>query len=241
MNSKRQKAEELIYSVMDKLDSKGYNSAYYQKLFSSMTDTQFLEFCKKNLPFRFHTKPFEIEPKMYEIEDALKVLNVPLLEKVALPYLYTDSKGNPVWSKPGMVIYIHIKKMKQFLTKKNSTPSNIDNRDMKSGLLVGHDKGGKTADREMEALAVIGLDKTMEEMSTWRADYMDAKSEAYQTISVLGKISEKDIKISETDSIAKNTLNAYMISSLLNTNILNNDYMLPKTLADKQAKVSRES
>ena len=64
MNSKRQKAEELIYSVMDKLDSKGYNSAYYQKLFSSMSDTQFLEFCKKNLPFRFHTKPFEIEPKI---------------------------------------------------------------------------------------------------------------------------------------------------------------------------------
>ena len=112
---------------------------------------------------------------------------------------------------------------------------------MKSGLLINFDKNGKTTDREFEALAIMGLDKTMEEMSTWRADYMDAKSEAYQTISVLGKISEKDINISQTDSIAKNTLNAYMISSLLNTNILKNDYMLPKTLADKQAKVSRES
>lgn len=92
----------------------------------------------------------------------------------------------------------------------------------------------------MEALAVMGLDKTMDEMSTWRADYMDAKSTAYQTISTLGKISEKDIPIDEVDSISKNTLNAYMVSSLLNTNILNQDYMLPKTIAGKKAKVVRE-
>lgn len=93
----------------------------------------------------------------------------------------------------------------------------------------------------MEALAVMGMDKTMDEMSTWRADYMDAKSVAYQTISTLGKISAKDIPISETDSISKNTLNAYMVSSLLNSNILNTDYMLPKTMANKTKKVVRET
>ena len=178
---------------------------------------------------------------MYEIEDALKVLGVPLLEKVALPYLYVDKNGHPVWSKEAMVIYIHIKKMKQFITKKNATPSGIDTRDMKTGLLVSFDKGGKTSDREMEALAVMGLDKTMDELSTWRGDYMDAKSIAYQTISTLGKISAADIPIEETDSIAKTTLNAYMISSLLNTNILNVDYMLPKTIQDRRAKVTRET
>lgn len=141
MNANRQKAEELIYKVMDTLDKEGYNSSYYKTLFAKMSDTQFMEFCKRNLPFRFHTKPFVIEPKMYDIEDALKILGVPLLEKVALPYLYVDKNGNPVWSKECMVIYIHVKKMKQFITKKNSTPTGIDNRDMKSGLLVSFDKG----------------------------------------------------------------------------------------------------
>lgn len=241
MNAQREKAEKLIYDVMDKLDPKQYNSAYYKAIFAKMSDSQFRQFCSRNLSFRFHTKPFVIEPKMYDIEDALKVMNVPLLEKVALPYLYIDRNGKPVWSKPAMVIYIHIKKMKQFITKKNSTPSNIDNRDMKSGLLVSFDKGGKTSDREMESLAVMGLDKTMKEMSTFRADYMDAKSAAYQTISTMGRVSEKDIPIDDVDSIAKNTLNAYMVSSLLNTNILNKDYMLPKTIADKQKKVVRET
>lgn len=241
MNAKRKQAEELIYKVMDILDKEGYNTAYYQKLFSKMSDAQFITFFKKQLPLRFHTKPFVVEPKMYEIEDALKAMNVPLLEKVALPYLYMDKDGNPVWTKEAMVIYIHIKKMKQFITKKNSTPSNIDSRDMKTGLLVSHDKGGKTSDREMEALAVMGLDETMEEFSTWRADYMDAKSAGYQTISLLGKISKKDIPIDETDSIAKNTLNVYMVSSLLNSNILNADYILPKTLADRKKKITRET
>lgn len=241
MTPQRSKAEKLIYDVMDKLDPQGYNTAYYKTLFAKMSDAQFMKFCKRNLPFRFHTKPFVVEPKMYDVEDALKVLNVPLLEKVALPYLYIDKNGNPVWSKEAMVVYIHIKKMKQFITKKNSTPSSIDNRDMKSGLLISHDKGGKTSDREMEALAVMGLDKTMEEMSTWRADYMDAKSIAYQTIGTLGKISEKDIQIDDMDSIAKNTLNAYMVSSLINSNILNKDYMLPKTITGRKAKITRET
>ena len=130
--------------------------------------------------------------------------------------------------------------MKQFITKKNSTPTGIDNRDMKSGLLVSHDKGGRESDREMEALAVMGLDNTMDEFSTWRADYMDAKSMGYQTISVLGKVSKEDIPIEETDSIAKSTLNAYLTSALINTNIINNGYMLPKTLADRKSKVVRE-
>lgn len=241
MNAKRQEAEELIYKVLDTLDPQEYNSSYYKALFAEMTDNEFLQFCKRNLPIRFHTKPFVVEPKMYDIEAALKILNVPLLEKVALPYLYIDKDGNPVWSKEALVIYIHLKKMKQFITKKNSTPTGIDNRDMKTGLLVSFDKGGKTSDREMEALAVMGLDETMKELSTWRADYMDAKSTAYQVISTLGRISEEDVSLEETDSIAKNTLNAYLTSALINTNILNEDYLLPKTLADRHRKIVRET
>lgn len=241
MNAKRQEAEELIYEVLDTLDPQEYNSSYYKALFAEMTDSEFLQFCKRNLPIRFHTKPFVVEPKMYDIEAALKILGVPLLEKVALPYLYIDKDGNPVWSKEALVIYIHLKKMKQFITKKNSTPTGIDNRDMKTGLLVSFDKGGKTSDREMEALAVMGLDETMKELSTWRADYMDAKSTAYQVISTLGRISEEDVSLEETDSIAKNTLNAYLTSALINTNILNEDYLLPKTLADRHRKIVRET
>ena len=141
MNARRKKAEERIYEIMDIMDKTGANTAYYKEKFSKMSDTEFMKWAAKPLPIRFHTKPFEIEPSMSDIEDALNTLGTPLLEKVALPYLYVNKNGEPVWSKEAMVVYIHIKKMKQFITKKNSTPLSIENRDMKTGLLVSHDKG----------------------------------------------------------------------------------------------------
>ena len=100
---------------------------------------------------------------------------------------------------------------------------------------------GKTSDREMEALVVMGMDATMKEMSTFRADYMDAKSIAYQTITTTGKLSQKDVPLENEDSLSKNLLNAYMIGSLLNTNMLNVDYLLPATIENKQRKVTRET
>ena len=131
--------------------------------------------------------------------------------------------------------------MKQFITKKNSTPLSIENRDMKSGLLVSHDKGGKTSDREMEALTVMGMDQTMKELSTYRADYMDAKSIAYQTVATTGKLSQKDLPIENRDSLSKNLLNAFLVGSLLNSNIINMDYMLPATIENRKRKVTRET
>ena len=241
MNAKRKEAEELIYNIMDIMDKTGINSSYYKEKFNKMSDKEFQDWAAKPLPIRFHVKPFTIEPSMSDIEEALNELGTPLLEKVALPYLYVNENGEPVWSKEAMVVYIHIKKMKQFITKKNSTPLSIENRDMKSGLLVSHDKGGKTSDREMDSLVVMGMDETMKEMSTYRADYMDAKSIAYQTITTTGTLSQRDVPISNKDSLSKNLLNAYLVGSLLNSNILNIDYMLPSTIENKQRKVTRET
>ena len=113
MNAKRKKAEELIYEIMDELDKTGMNTAYYKEKFNKMSDTEFQQWAAKPLPIRFHTKPFVVEPSMDDIEKALNKLGTPLLEKVALPYLYINKNGEPVWSKEAMVVYIHIKKMKQ--------------------------------------------------------------------------------------------------------------------------------
>ena len=38
-----------------------------------------------------------------------------------------------------------------------------------------------------------------------------------------------------------NSLNAYLTSALIGTNIINKDYMLPKTLADRKVNVVRET
>ena len=235
----RQECEALIYETMDALDKTRTNSEYYKKLFSSMSDDQFSSYMKNDFPFKFHMRPFEIEPSMSDIEKAAKVVGIPLLEKVALPYLYTNKDGVPVNSQECIVGYIHLKKVQQFITKKNAMSSDIAERDMKTGLLVGFDKNGKTSDREMESLAVSGLDQTMKELSRPRADSMKAKSVMYNTINTLGSVNLKDIPIDIEDSISKNLMNTYLLGAGLQSNIVNQEYYLPYTLLNKKKAISR--
>ena len=77
MNPQREQAEELIYKVMDAADKTHTNSDYYKKIFATMSDADFKKFCQRRLPFRFHVKAFNVEPKMYDVIDAFKVLKKP--------------------------------------------------------------------------------------------------------------------------------------------------------------------
>lgn len=234
MNKQRAKAEDLIYKVMDALDNTGSMSKYYAALFKPMNDKQFLDYISKKFPYRFQTRIFKIEPTFVEIEKAANILGVPIMEKVYTPDLYVNKDGQPVTTKEALVVYIHIKKMKQFLTKKNAISTNIASRDNKTGRLVGHDKNGATSDREMESLVVSGMDNTIKELSRARADSIEAKQAMYSTISSLGTVSLNDIPEDKTDVLSKNMMNVYMIGSHINTNLINIDNMTPQTLANRR-------
>lgn len=239
MDAKRKKAEELIYKVMDAVDKSHTNSDYYKKLFASMSDNDFTEFCKRRLPFRFHIQAFNVEPKMYEIIEGFKVLDKPLIERVKLPYVYTNDKGEPIETEPCVVIYIHLKRMKQMLTKKNHTSINTDKRDMKTGLLTGEDKGGKETDREFESLATMGLDYTMDEFARAKADAMNAASQMSSEILNKGYVTDAELNVSKTDSLGKNLLNAYLIGSHIHSNLIDTDYMTPYTAKNKKQNIKR--
>ena len=240
MMKQREEAETLIYQVLDAADVTKTNSDYYRKLFANMSDDDFMNFCKRRLPFRFHQEVFKIEPKMYEIIEAFKILNKPLFEKVKLPYIYTNRDGVPVESQECLVIYIHLKRMKQMLTKKNNTAMNIEKRDMKTGLLLGEDKGGKETDREFESLATMGLEYTMDEFSRPKADAMGAISQMSNTIMAKGFVSDSDIQVAKDDSIGKNLLNVYLIGAHIHSNLVDIDYMTPITAKDKHRVIERE-
>ncbi len=237
MNANRQKAEELIYKIYDTVDPSKTNSDYYRKIFATMSDQDFMKFCKRRLPFRFHNSVFKVEPKMYDIIDAFKVLDKPLLEKVKLPYVYKNSKGEPVETQECMVIYIHLKRMKQMLTKKNNTAMSIDKRDMKTGRLLGEDKGGQETDREFESLATMGLDWTMDEFARPKADAMSAVSQMSNSILANGFVSDKDLQIPNDDSLGKNMLNAYLLGAHIASNLIDIDYMTPYTAKNRAPRV----
>ena len=242
IKARRAKAEKLIYDVLDQADVTGTNTEYYKNLFANMTDAQFYSFFTKKLPMRFHTSAFKVEPKMYEIDKAFKVLNVPLYEEVNLPYLYKDSKGRPIRSKSAMIVYLHIKRMKQMLSKKNSISLSIAERDMHTGLLTGHSKTAKTSDREEEVFAILGLDANMDEFSRIRADAMQSKEQMYSTIATTGMIKAGEIIPEKDESLAKRMLYVYMLGANVCTNLIGEDngYINPHTLKNKKQQLERQ-
>ena len=240
MNSKRQKAEELIYKVYDTVDPTHTNSDYYRKIFADMSDSEFEKFCSGRLPFRFHEEVFKIEPKMYQIFDAFKILDKPLVEKVNMPHVYRNKDGVPVQTQDALIIYINIKRMKQMLTKKNNTAIDIENRDMKTGLLTGKDKGGKETDREFMSLATMGMEYTMDEFARPKADAMNAMQQMSNTILSKGYVSDDDINVAKNDSIGKNLLNVYLMGAHIHSNLIDVEYMTPLTSKNKQVKIERK-
>jgi hypothetical protein len=238
MNQKRLDSERLIYKVFDQLDPSGKNTDFWKAEFAKMSDTQFEKYISGSFPFYFQTGAFN-EPSMDQISKALDILNVPLLESVYLPYKYKDSEGRPMKTKPCLVVYIHMKRMKQILTKKNGMSIDTKNRDMRTGLLTGYDKNGKESDREFESLVISGLTSTVTEFSRSRADSMNDKSAMNADIKILGQTSLKDLPEDIDDSLSKNMLSTYMIGAQLMTNLVNQDYLLPYTYRNKQKKVDR--
>ena len=139
-----------------------------------------------------------------------------------------------------MVGYMHIKKVQQFVTKKNAMSVDISQRDMKSGLLLSHDKNGKESDREFESLTIYGLKDTMKEFGTVRADAMDAKNLAYNNINTVGSLSLKELDIDNKDSLSKNMMNVYLLGALIYSDVINEDYYLPYTLDNKKKELERK-
>lgn len=237
---KRNEIEALIYKVFDTVDKTGMNSDYYRQLFADMTDNDFYKFLQRRLPFRFHTEVFKVEPKMYEIFDAFKILNKPLLEKVNVPHVFVNKDGVPVQTKECVVVYIHLKRLKQTVAKKTHIAIDIEHRDMRTGMLSSHDKGGKETDREFESLAVMGLDYNMDEFSRPRADALRSVTQMNNIISAKGFVSEKDVNVEKDDSLAKNMLNVYLIGAHIASNLVNEDYMTPLTLKQRKQAIERK-
>lgn len=240
MNAQRLKAERLIYEVMDTLDKSGRNTDFWKEEFSKMSDAQFKTYISNDFPFYFQTGAFK-EPSMKQIVQALDKINVPLLERLYMPYKYKDKNGRPMKTKECLVVYLPIKRMKQLLTKKNGMSISTKTRDMKTGLLTGIDKNGKESDREFESLAICGLNNSIKEFSRSRADSMNDKSVMNNTINNLGQVYLKDLPDDPTDSLSKNLLSTYFIGAQLYTNLVNEDYMTPYTMSLKNKKIERES
>ena len=192
--SKRIKMESLIYDVFSALDPTNANTDKYKAMFKKMSDAEFENFFKRL--FKDEDSYLILEVVDYErdvtiegIEKAAKILGVPLFEKIAMPSLNGD-KNNPIVTKqPAPVGYLHIKRMQQVLSKKNSMSTDSDERSALTGQVIGHDKNARGSDVENFSLVTLGADNALKEFLGPRADDPVMKEQMMSEISKKGYVS----------------------------------------------------
>ena len=114
----RKEMESLIYKFFSAFDKSETNTKKYKEIFSPMSDTQFKKyftnfFANKNAYLILDVVDYEHTMTMKDINDAAKVLNIPLFEYVTLPHLTMDKEKCVTTKTPVPVGYILEKRTQQ--------------------------------------------------------------------------------------------------------------------------------
>ncbi len=234
---KRKKMEDIIYKTFNALDKTGSNTKHYKSVFSAMSDNQFDKFFKD-----FFADPskyliltvcdYQIDLKMDDIEDAAKVLGVPLFERVAFPH-YTMDKKNIIVSKEAVPVgYCHIKRTQQTVAKKNGLSTTADARSSLTGQVTGADKNGRESDIENYMMISLNMKDTLKELNGPRADDMHMKQQMYTAINTKGYVTMDDMESSPENKTTLSTVDVYLLGMGLNSDLITRGLMTNKTLKE---------
>ncbi len=232
---KRKRMEELIYNVFDDLDPSKTNSDKCRKLFSKMSLAEFDKFFKnlfndKDSYLILDIVDYERDLSIENVEKAAKRLNVPLFEKVAMPFVNGNTE-NPVVTKYEVPVgYIHLKRMQQMLFKKNSTSTEVGTRSALTGQVTGKDKNARKSDTENFALVTLGATDTLRELMGPRADDPVMKNEMYSAIALKGYVSLDELTNDIDNKTTLNVIDAYLIGMGIKSDLVTDDIYLKKTL-----------
>lgn len=233
ISEKRKKFMDHLLKVMNLLDPTGQNANNYQEKFEKMTDQQFDQYIRKF--FKDEKQNFYLEIVEYErdltienIEKCAKYMNVPLLERIALPYLTNDPDNVITTPYPVPVGYIHEKRMQQTLMKKSAGSTDIKTRSVLTGQVTGEDKNARNSDLETYSLAAIKAMNALQEFMGPRADNTKAKLEMYNDIAKNGYVSLLDLDLKDPyNKTALNTFSTYYIMQGIQTNLIGDINKIP--------------
>ena len=213
---KREEMETLIYNFFSAFDKTETNTKHYQDMFSKMSDTQFDKWFKD-----FFDNPkaylvlnicdYENTIQLDDIEDAAKVLDIPLFETVYMPYVTMDKKKTVATPIPVPVGYLNIKRTQQTISKKNGLSTSIDTRSALTAQVTGADKNGRESDLENTMLASLGMVNTMRELNGPRADDMSMKNQMLHDIALNGYVKLEDLDDNVENKTTLNTVNVFLL------------------------------
>ena len=235
---KRSSMESLIYRFFNALDKTKRNTKRYKEMFQPMSDTKFKEFFKEFFGNEYHylildMVDYEATPQIEDIEDAAKVLNIPLYEYVTIPHLTMDNDHPVVTPHKIPVGYLHMKRPQQTVMKKNGLSTSSDMRSAITNQVIGADKNGRESDLENAILVSLGMKHTLKELNGPRADDSVAKKEMLQAISTKGYVALSELTDDVTNKTTLNTVNTYFLGMGLKTDLVSKGLKLP-TEVDKE-------
>lgn len=229
---KRKKMESLIYKFFSTIDKTGDNTKKYKAMFQPMSDNQFKSFFKEFFSNEDHYLILEIvdyerNVEIEDIQEAAKVLGIPLFEYVTFPHLNMDKEHPIVTKHPIPVGYLHLKRPQQTIMKKNGMSTAIDERSAITNQVMGADKNGRESDLENSMLVSLGMEKVLKELNGPRADDAVAKQEMLQAISTQGYVRLEDLTDDIANKTTLNTIDTYFLGMSLKTDLVSKTLKLP--------------
>lgn len=233
----REYIEKLIYDTYSALDPSGENTNKWKLKFAMMNDTQFEKFFKEFLAddtenFVLDIVDFEHDLTMEKCEKAAKVLGIPIMEHVFFPHLTMDKKHVISTKEKCIVGYINVKRLQQFLYKKNNLSISNEKRSAITGQVTGKDKSARSSDIEASFAVSVGADKILQEFHGPRADDMTMKRQMNQSIATKGYVMLEELDNLPTNKVTLNTVNTYLLGMGIKSDLVSDSYILPKTSSD---------
>lgn len=233
--SRKNTMKNLIYTFFTAFDKSGENTKKYKAIFDPMSDVQFDNFFRQFFNddkqyLILDIVDYERSIKLEDIERAAKVLNIPLYEYVAMPWITMD-KNNIITTKIKVPVgYINIKRTQQTVAKKNGVSTSIDSRSAITGQVSGADKNGRESDLENTMLVSLGLNNTLKELNSARADDLVMKQQMLKSISEKGYVSLSELDDNIENKTTLNTFNTYLLGMGLNSDLVTKGLKLMSTL-----------
>lgn len=242
---KRKRIEKLVYDFLTIVDvnSKFKNRTYYEDLFNSMNDEEFDKWASKmgntlEDTVQVHQLPWETV-SLKQLKDAAGFMNVPLEEYVYYKHMVD---GVDVRTKTKVMVgYINVKRLQQMLSKKNQFTFDTKNVDYATGEVKGKSKVHHISNAETYMLLLQNSKNTLKEFFGPRGSNLEQKKEMKNKIATDGWVSLKDIPSTESKNEAINTLDMYIISSGLRSNLLfknDSDYKTPFTKEELRKEIA---
>ena len=243
--TKREKIEKLIYDFLTIVDvnAKFKNRTYYEDLFNSMNDEEFDKWVANmgntlEDTINVHQLPWETV-SLKQLKDASEFLKVPLEEYVYYRHMVD---GVDIRTKNKVMVgYINVKRLQQMLSKKNQFTFDTKNVDYATGEVKGKSKVHHISNAETYMLLLQNSKSTLKEFFGPRGSNLEQKKEMKNKIATDGWVSMKDMTPTEDKNEAVNTLDMYIISSGLRSNLSfknDNDYKTPFTKEEMRKEIA---